>query len=116
MAAEREGITMIEDLRATSGDTERMLWAQMKARCSNPKHPTWDWYGGRGTRVCARWAGSFEAFLSDMGPKPSQQYTLDRIDWNGHFEPGNCRWVTRAQKARARQARQMTAAVGDRAA
>jgi hypothetical protein len=54
-------------------------------------------YGGRGITVCARWVNSFEAFLADMGPKPSPQHVLARIDKAGNFEPSNCRWATMAE-------------------
>ena len=79
----------------------------MKAHCSNPKGAGWRWYGGRGVTVCERWAGSFEAFLADMGLKPSPKHVLVRIDADGNFEPGNCRWATRARAPRRSRSRQV---------
>lgn len=70
-------------------------WAAMNNRCSNPKNPNFPKYGGRGIRVCKRWAESFTAFLSDMGERPSLDFTLDRINPNGNYEPSNCRWASK---------------------
>lgn len=67
-------------------------WNSMKQRCGNPKNSDYQIYGGRGIRVCLEWE-SFEAFLSDMGERPEGK-TLDRIDPDGNYCPGNCRWST----------------------
>lgn len=75
-------------------------WRTMRARCSNPTHENYRYYGGRGVRVCARWE-SFENFLADMGERPEGK-EIDRINNNGHYEPGNCRWVTHAENVRNR--------------
>lgn len=70
-------------------------WCQIKQRCNNPNHTYYHLYGGKGVKMCERWANSFEAFIQDVGDRPSENHTIDRYpDKNGHYGPDNFRWAT----------------------
>ena len=74
-------------------------WSAMKRRCYDVKIKDYPRYGGRGITVCNRWLNSVESFIEDMGIRPSKEYSLDRINNDGNYEPSNCRWATNKEQA-----------------
>jgi hypothetical protein len=72
---------------------EYKAWVSALGRCHNPRHKQWELYGGRGIHVADEWRDDFAAFFAYIGPKPSPQHSLDRIDPNRGYEPGNVRWA-----------------------
>jgi len=94
---QKEAMRAQKGVPKTHGGTdspEYVPWQQMKNRCLNQNSPSWARYGGRGIEVCPEWLDSFEQFWEDVGRRPSPQHSLDRIDPDGHYEPGNVRWAT----------------------
>lgn len=97
--AYRHGHNRTRDGNMARSPTYRS-WAMMIQRCINKNLKGYSDYGGRGIKVCDRWKESFTNFLADMGPRPSPEHSIDRIDNDGHYEPGNCRWATDHQQRR----------------
>lgn len=90
---------------------EYYSWRAMKRRCLAPNASQYKYYGGRGIKVCRRWIESFEAFLADMGHKPSKKHSIERRDTNGDYTPHNCCWATQeAQNNNHRNTRIFTVA------
>jgi hypothetical protein len=85
---------------ATEFNQEYHIWNMMIRRTTNPTHESYPKYGGRGIRVCDEWLNSFKAFLDHIGPRPSKNHSIDRIDADKNYEPGNVRWATSKEQAR----------------
>ena len=79
---------------------EYLAWRNMKARCLNPDHPAFKDYGGRGITICAEWIASYDAFLRDVGARPTDQHMLDREDNEAGYQLSNVRWTTRVRQNR----------------
>lgn len=89
---------MTRESHGMNKSPEHRAWVDMKQRCTNPKKRDFKHYGGRGIKVCYEWARSFVAFYAHIGPRPTPNHSLDRIDVQRGYEPGNVRWATHQQQ------------------
>jgi hypothetical protein len=101
----RQEISTANTTWRTHGKTKHPLhgmWKGIRGRCNDQNLPSYKNYGGRGIRVCDRWA-DFEKFLEDMEPTWSPGLTLERKDNNGHYEPNNCCWIPKQDQSANRR-------------
>jgi hypothetical protein len=97
----REELTRRNTTHGRNRSPEHTAWLRLLGRCFNPNNKCYNRYGGRGITVCDRWRSSFANFLSDMGPKPAgHRISVERLNNDGNYEPGNCVWATQAQQTR----------------
>lgn len=107
--AKKERVATYRGQQITHGATiggkespEFTVWMKMRDRCGNPNSPAYRYYGGRGITICERWQ-SFAAFLEDVGARPSAAHTLDRLENDRGYDPGNVRWATHTEQQRNRR-------------
>ena len=84
---------------------EYRIWRHIKTRCLNPNMPGFKYWGGRGISICEEWRDDYAAFLAHVGRRPSPKHSIDRINNDGHYEPGNVRWATAIEQRHNRRSR-----------
>ena len=102
----KERILQCNVTHGMSSRPEYYIWKSIIQRCTNPASKDYHLYGGRGIRICLEWRISFESFFNYIGPRPASNLTIDRIDNNSDYKPGNVRWATmKEQMSNARPRR-----------
>lgn len=114
--AQRAALSERNRTHGMAGIPEYNAWCGIKMRCLNPNNDRFADYGGRGISVCDRWRNSFEAFYADMGPRPSPKHSIDRIDVDGNYEPGNVRWADGSTQTKNRRPFLMSPGAGKKLA
>jgi hypothetical protein len=99
----RERVSAASRTHGRTSDSIFTIWSGMRQRTRNPNSGGYENYGGRGVTMCDRWFDSFEAFLSDMGERPSELHSIERIKNDRGYAPGNCRWATGKEQCRNRR-------------
>lgn len=99
------GAELMREYHGKYYSPEYRAWSNMLTRCYNPKRKDYDNYGGRGIGVCNEWRESFSKFYAYMGDRPSANHSIDRIDVQGNYEPGNVRWSNRTTQNRNQRSR-----------
>jgi hypothetical protein len=108
-SANKSRIGLSREVHGLTGTKEYIAWKDMRKRCRfGPSHKFYQHYAGRGISVCPRWDASFIAFYLDMGKAPTPMHSLDRINNDGDYEPGNCRWATKSEQRRNQRPRRAT--------
>lgn len=107
---QRELASALKRTHGGTGSAEYRTWLAMRGRCLCEGHTAFKHYGGRGITICARWS-SFADFLADMGRKPSRRHEIERIDNDGNYELGNCRWATRQEQCQNSRANALTPSI-----
>lgn len=111
---QKEAVKKCKQRHGESFTKLHSVWCAIKTRCYNSENPNYKRYGARGIRVCKEWMESYEEFAKFVGQPPTAQHSLERIDNNGNYEPGNVRWATKKEQARNRRTNRIVDINGER--
>lgn len=106
--------TRFQKTHGMAGTPEHKAWKRMKDRCNNTRCQDWPDYGGRGIEVHGQWQADFQSFYDHIGARPTTKHSLDRINNNGNYEPGNVRWATPSQQQSNKRSNRMVVLEGKR--